>query len=246
MRLTLDHVIIRAGDVHAALEELVARTGLPVLAPPTPVAGMTSAVLSAGGVDVELLQVGGEPPPQPVGYGLGFTADRPLEDAMAALRALGIPTSAPARAEVKHGGDLRRWRAVQVGGLLADPFPMPMSTRAPGRRDRVMERVGAATIRLPGVGAMATRRAGGSMVVVTEYGFDAAAARRAAGDGPRVTSVTVGVAGHEDAWRRLPLDASSPLRLDESATGVTRVALTRVAGVPAGQLRLGDVVFEVV
>src|SRR4051812_8360955 len=139
MQLRLDHVILRSADPAATLVELGAAAGAPVLAAVEEVAGLTSGVVRAGGLDVEVVRVGAAAPLRVQGYGLGFTADAPLAQVSAALRGLGYPTSAPAAAEA--GG--RRWRALQVRGLLPDPFPVPASTRPPGLADRLAEGAGA-------------------------------------------------------------------------------------------------------
>ena len=123
MTLSLDHVIIRAADPAAALAELADRGGLPVLEAVKEVAGLHSGIARAGSIDVEVLKIGKEDPPQPQGYGLGFSSDADLEEASRELRALGFPTSAPARAVA----DDRAWRAVQIHGLMPDPFPVPTS-----------------------------------------------------------------------------------------------------------------------
>ena len=52
MRLTLDHVILRAADPAAALGELVERTGAPVLVPVHDAGAFTSGIVRAS-VDVE-------------------------------------------------------------------------------------------------------------------------------------------------------------------------------------------------
>jgi hypothetical protein len=173
-------------------------------------------------------------PPRPLGSGLGFAADVPLAKAMRELRALGFPTSAPATATAEG----RRWRAIQVRGLLPDPFPLPATTRAPGLLDRLTETAGGLATRIPALAKAATRKAGGSMVVVTEYGFDAAAWRAAAGAGREVVAVDVGTGGHD--WSRLPL-GGSPLRLHaDGPAGIRRIVL-RGRGEP---FALGDVAFE--
>ena len=63
---------------------------------------------------------------------------------------------------------------------------MPASTRTPGLVDRVTEAATGAIAKVPAIAKAATRKAGGSMVVVTEYGFDVAARRAQAGHGPDV------------------------------------------------------------
>ncbi len=205
MLLTLDHLILRVADPRAALSELAERLGAPVLAPVEEVAGIASGILRAGALDLEVLRVGAKPPAQLCGYGLGFTADVPLADVGAELRRRGYPTSVPARATA--GG--RSWRALQVHGLLPDPFPAPATTRKPGVIDRVGEAAGGLLTKVPALAKAATRSAGRSMVVVTEYEFDAGAWRAGAGHGPEALAVEVGTAGYD--WSKLPL-APEPAR----------------------------------
>ena len=140
------------------------------------------------------------------GYGLGFTADAPLAEASAVLRSLGYPTSVVARATAAG----RSWRALQVHGLLPDPFPVPATTRPPGLMDRVTEAAGRVLTKVPPLAKAATRKAGRSMVVLTEYDFDAGAWRSAAGHGPEAIAVDVGTGGYD--WSKFLL-APSPLEL---------------------------------
>ncbi len=230
MQLTLDHVILRAADPAATLAELAARAGAPVLAQVTEVGGLASGIVRAGAIDIAVLRIGAEPPPHPLGYGLGFTADVPLTEAVAALRERGFPVSPPARASA----DGRRWSAVQVHGLLPDPFPVPASTK----RRATVEAIGGVLARIPAVAKAATRKAGSSMVVVTDYEFDADAWRAAAGDGPDVAAVEVGTGGHD--WSAVPLEPG-PLRLHhDGPAGVRRIVLEG----DGDAFRLGDVAFE--
>jgi hypothetical protein len=98
----------------------------------------------------------------------------------------------------------------------------------------------AAFTRIPALARAATRRAGSSMVVLTEYGFDAAAWRASVPGGPRVLSVQLGTGGHRAAWERLPLDGEVRLELDDDGPpGVRRVELAG-SGEP---FSLGDVAF---
>jgi hypothetical protein len=217
VQLTLDHVILRAADPAATLAELAGRTGAPVLVPAHQAGTFTSGILRAS-VDIEVLAIGTEPPPDVVGYGLGFTADVPLEQASTHLRQLGLKTSP----EVVATADGRTWAAVQVHGLLPDPFPVPTFRKSHDTRQRATELLTTALTRFPPLTRALTRRAGSSMVVVTEYRFDAAQWRAAAGEGPRVTAVEVGTASH--AWSPLPI-APGPLLLDpEGPPGVRRIA----------------------
>ena len=66
-----------------------------MLAEPTRIGGLTSAIVRAGAVDIEVLAIGDEPPDGRRAIGLGFVADRPIIEALAVLRAAGIPTSVP-------------------------------------------------------------------------------------------------------------------------------------------------------
>ena len=156
------------------------------------------------------------------GYGLGFTSDGDLEEASRELRALGFPTSAPVRAVA---GD-RAWRAVQVHGLLPDPFPTATSAKPPGVGDRITSGAAGVLAKIPAVAKAATRDAGGSMVVLTEYEFDAAAWRAGAGSGPEVLEVHVNTGGHLTDWQRVPIAEDMLLRFsDDEPAGVTRLVL---------------------
>jgi hypothetical protein len=220
--LTLDHVIVRTADPAAALKELADLGGLPVLAAVEEVGGLHSGIVRAGSIDVEVLKIGREDPPLPHGYGLGLTSDGPLEEASRELRALGFPTSAPVRAAA--GG--RAWRAVHVYGLLPDPFPVPTSARPPGVGDRLSAGAAGLLTRVPAVARAATRKAGGSMVVLTEYEFDVAAWRAGAGTGPEALEVHVSTGGHLTDWQRVPLAEDMLLRFgDDAPAGVTRIVL---------------------
>ena len=70
--------------------------------------------------------------------------------------------------------------------------------------DRATEAAAGVMTKIPVVAKAATRKAGRSMVVVTEYDFDAASWRAAAGHGPDVLAVEIGTGGCD--WSRLPLD----------------------------------------
>jgi hypothetical protein len=243
--LTLDHIIIRSADPAATLAVLSERGGLPVLAEATQVGGLTSAIARAGAVDIEVLAMGDEPPDRPRGYGLGFVADRPIAEALANIRAAGIPTSVPISARAGSGPDLRRWRAAQIGHLLPDPFPINMSTRRLGLADRLSERVGSTLGRIPAVARAATRAAGSSMVVVTEYGFDAVAHRASCPAGPELLEVRVNTGDRLEAWSRLPLAPSSSLRLDAAgASPLLSVVLAASGGAAREDFECGDVSFR--
>jgi hypothetical protein len=220
--LTLDHVIVRTADPAAALADLADRGGLPVLAAVKEVGGLRSGIARAGSIDVEVLKIGTEDPRRPHGYGLGFTSHGELEAASGELRALGFPTSAAARAQA----DGRAWRAVQVHGLLPDPFPIPTSARPPGVGDRITAAAAGVLARVPAVARAATRKAGRSMVVVTEYEFDAAAWRAKAGAGPDALEVHVNTDGHLTDWQRVPLAEDMRLRFsDDGPAGITKLVL---------------------
>jgi hypothetical protein len=234
MLLTLDHLILRAADPEAVLAELAERLGAPVSAAVEEVSGLASGVLRAGSLDLEVLRVGAAPPPRVGGYGLGFTADVPLADASAALRSAGYPTSVAAKASAEG----RSWRALQVHGLLPDPFPVPATTKQPGLIDRATEAAAGVMTKIPVVAKAATRKPGRSMVVVTEYAFDAPAWRAAAGHGPEVLAVEVGTGGCD--WSDLPL-SPSPLELRASGpSGITRIIFEG----DGDSFSLGDVEFE--
>ena len=245
MRLRLDHLILRAADPAGTLAELSRRTGAPMLADVEEVGGLASGIVRAGALDIEVVRIGREPPPRPRGYGLGFVADAGLREVAADLRARGFPTSPAARGVAGEGAARRSWRALQVRGLLPDPFPAPASRRPPGRLDRAIEAAADAMSRIPALARAATGRAGGSMVVVTEYEFDAGAWRQRAGRGPEVTAVHLGTGGHRAAWERLPLAGDAPLHLhDDGPSGITRVVLAG-GDWPAPQVfTVGDVAFE--
>ena len=237
MTLTLDHVIIRAADPAAALAELADRGGLPVLAAVQEVSGLHSGVARAGAIDVEVVRIGKEDPPRPQGYGLGFTSDADLEETSRELRALGFPTSAPARAVA----DDRAWRALQIHGLMPDPFPVPTSAKPPGVGDKITGGLVGVLSKVPAVAKAATRDAGASMVVVTDYEFDAAAWRAGAGAGPDVLEVHVNTDTHLTDWQRVPLAEDMLLRFsDDAPAGVTRIVLE---GEREG-FEVGDVTFE--
>jgi hypothetical protein len=226
MRLSLDHLIIRTATPEETLGALAAQAGAPVLAGVEEVRGLASGIVRAGSIDIEVLRIGDEQPSAPQGYGVGLVADAGLDAAVARLRELGLGTSAAPR--VTAGDDERRraWRAAQVHGLLPDPFPVPVTTRRLGPRDRVSERMAGMLTRIPAVARAATRRAGSSMVVVTEYEFDVAAWRASAGAGPRVLAVELGTGGFRSAWDRLPLAGDVRLqRDDDGPAGIRRVVL---------------------
>jgi hypothetical protein len=235
--LTLDHVIIRAADPAAALAELADRGGLPVLAAVQEVSGLHSGIARAGAIDVEVLKIGKEDPPKPQGYGLGFVSDADLEETSRELRALGFPTSAAARAVA---GD-RAWRAFQVHGLMPDPFPVPTSSKPPGVGDKITGGLTGVLSKVPAVAKAATRDAGNSMIVVTDYEFDAAAWRAGAGAGPDVLEVHVNTDTHLTDWQRVPLAEDMLLRFsDDAPAGLTRIVLE---GERDG-FEVGDVTFE--
>lgn len=234
MLLTLDHIILRTADPQATLKELSDRLGAPVSAEVEEVSGLASGIVRAGDLDLEVLRIGAEGPIQPVGYGLGFTADLPLAQVAAALRQRGLATSAAVGATA--GG--RAWRAIQVHGLLPDPFPVAASTRDPGRMERLTESLAGVLTKVPAISKAATRKAGSSMVVVTEYGFDAAAWRAKAGHGPDVYSVEVGTGGHD--WTRVELEPG-PLQLQaDGRPGIRRITLEG----DADPFMVGAVAFE--
>ena len=111
MLLTLDHLIIRTADPEATLKELSDHLGAPVLAEVEEVSGLASGIVRAGDIDIEVLRIGAEPPLQPQGYGLGFTADVPLAQAAAALREHGFATSSADAARPPVGAPGARSRS---------------------------------------------------------------------------------------------------------------------------------------
>ncbi len=234
MQLTLDHVILRAADPAAALAELAERLAAPVLVPVSDAGPFKSGLLRAGALDIEVLALGATPPARLQGYGLGFLPDVPLREASAALRKLGYPTSAPAGATANG----RSWAAIQVKGLLPDPFRLPFKTRTPGLGDRLAESVGGMLTKVPAIAKAATRNAGASMIAVTEYRFDQEAWRAAAGDGPDVYSVEVGTGGND--WSRLPVEPGPLLLHTDGPAGVRRITFEG----DAESFALGDVEFE--
>lgn len=243
VRLRLDHLIIRAEDPAAVMAELTTRAGMPVLAEVEALGGMSSGIVRAGDLDIEVLRVGREPLLRPHGYGIGLVADVGLDEAIAALRSQGFATSAALPGVAGQSSQRPTWRATQVRGLLPDPFPAPATTRPPSRIDATIARIAGALTRIPAVARLASRRAGSSMVVVTEYGFDAGAWRAGAAGGPRVEEVHVRTAGHREAWERLEL-ADSRLQIrDEGPAGIARVVLAADATATRDDPRVGDVAF---
>jgi hypothetical protein len=224
MRLHLDHLILRTGDPEATLATLEER-GFPVLSRVKCFGGLESGIVHAAPIDLEVLQIGDDPPTQPQGYGLGFVADVELTAAIRALRELGLATAPAPRVSVGRGGDRRTWRAAQLHGLLPDPFPAPVRTGAPGLADALLGGLAGVMARIPAVARAATRRAGSSMVVLTEYEFDPEALRAAAGPGPRTVAVHVGTHGRAERWARLPLEGPVRLVFDDSTSGVARIEL---------------------
>jgi hypothetical protein len=139
------------------------------------------------------------------------------------------------------GKHRRAWRASHVQGLLPDPFPTPASTRRRGVADRMSEAAAGGLGRIPAVARAATRRAGGSMVVLTQYDFDVRAWRASVDRGPAVLAIHLGTAGHRADWKRLPLSDGIPLHLsDDGPAGIRRVVL---AG-DRSPFLVGDVAFE--
>jgi hypothetical protein len=234
MTLRLDHVILRSPDADATVRALSA-AGFPVLEAPTIMAGggMCSAILRAGLVDVEILEVG-TPPPDVVGYGLGFVdeADRDLFEVARGLRAAGVPTSVPFQGRANG----RTWEVLHLGGLLPDPFPVPRTTRPPSTAGRA----GAALIRpftrAAPLARRATRDAGRSMIVVTRYGFDVQTWRAGADDGPGIVGIEVG--GDPEAWAALGALAGPDLRVVANGSpGVRRIVASIDAPLDVGSVR---------
>ena len=242
--LNLDHVIIRAGDVPATLAEITESAGLPILTEPTEIGGITSAIASAGGIDIEVLSIGETPPLRPQGYGLGFTAQVPLEEAIDMLRRSGIPASAPVRARARANGTVRSWRATQLHRLLPDPFPIRTSLRPYGIPDRAAQTIGSALGKIPSVARGATRNAGESMVVLTEYDFDVDTVRATLAHGPKLMEVHVNAPGCSTAWSRMPVDDSLLHLSDATPAGVVRLTFSAPTGRTPAPFACGDVHFE--
>ena len=241
MHLSIDHLIIRSGTPEATLEELADRAGLPVLAGIESVAGIRSGIVRAGPLDIEVVGIGGDPPREPHGYGVGLVADVGLDEAIAHVRGMGFPTSPAVLVRAGVGEEQRAWRAAQVRGLLPDPFPVAASTRPPGRLDRVTAAAAGAMAGIPAIARAVTRRAGHSMVVLTEYDFDVARWRASVDAGPAVAEVHLGTGGYRGPWERLRLNGSVRLHLDdEGPAGIRRIVL-RGAG---EHFALGGVAFE--
>ena len=111
----------------------------------------------------------------------------------------------------------------------AHPRPAPRSVPGAGDDaaaegdDRLSERLAGRMAKVPAIARAATRKAGSSMVVVTEYDFDAPAWRAGAGRGPEVLAVEVGTGGGD--WSELPL-AAGPLQLQtDRLPGIIRITL---------------------
>lgn len=246
MQLRLDHLIIRSPAPAETLAQLAAQAGTPILADVERVRGVETGIVRAGSLDIEVVGIGDEPPQLPHGYGIGFVADVGLDEAVSQLRAMGFPTSPAPRASTGPAAQRRIWRATQVHGLLPDPFPAPTSTRRLGFRHRALERAAGVLARVPPVARAATRRAGSSMVVVTEYAFDVLAWRSSVEDGPRVVAVHLGIAGHRRAWERLPLAGDVPLHLENDGRGITRVQLAGAPGTHKEAFSIGEIAFQFV
>jgi hypothetical protein len=245
MQLVLDHVILRSRDP-AADVAVLEQAGLPLVVGVTHLAGtIHSGLVAAGSVDVEVLQVGGSPPDQVEGYGLGLRAPGTDQwEVVRILRERGLRTSAPSAATVEHDGQPRTWSTVHVAGLLPEPFPLPFSDRPPGRRERLTAALGARLVTFGPVAAAATRRPGRSMVVVTEYGFDVDAQRAARPPGPELVEVEIGVGDAADAWAKLGVIAGPHVDLrSDGPMGIRRVVLSGPGWDGARELVLGDVSF---
>ncbi len=153
---------------------------------------------------------------------------------MTELRKLGFPTSVPTGATANG----RAWSAIQIHGLLPDPFRAPVSIHAPGAMDRLTEKLAGALGRIPAIAKTATSRARSSMVVVTEYAFDAGQWRSQAGEGPDVYSVEVGTGGND--WSKLPIEPGPLVLHADGPPGVRRITFEG----DAEYFRLGAVEFE--
>ena len=128
VQLTLDHVILRAADpARARSQELAERSrARRCSCPSTRRAPFTSGIVRAS-VDIEVLAIGAAPPPRVAGLRARLHRRRPARRGVdAALRAAGFPTSVATGATANG----RTWAAVQVHGLLPDPFPLPARPRS--------------------------------------------------------------------------------------------------------------------
>ena len=221
MRLTLDHVILRAADPAATLAELAERIGAPVLVPVLQAGAFTSGIVRAS-VDIEVLAIGAEPPPGPLGYGLGFTAD--VSARHASTRCAGAASDLGATGATADG---RSGRAVQVHGLLPDPFPAPTFEAQQAKERPPRSAAGALAGprrwrgRHPQGGGLDGRR---HRVPLRRRAWRAGGRR-----GPRRVAVEVGTAGHD--WSQLPIGPARSL-LDPdgppaSAGSHSRAAATR-------------------
>ena len=220
--LTLDHVIIRAADPAAALAELADRGGLPVLAAAQEVGRPAQRDRPRrrdrrrGAQDRQ----GG--PAAGAGLRARLHLRRPIwrRPRASCARSASRPPRRRARS-----ADGRAWRAVQVHGLLPDPFPAPTSAKPPGVGDRITGGLAGALAKVPAVAKAATRDAGGSMVVVTDYEFDAAAWR--ARRGPRARRAR-GPRQHGRAPDRLAARARSPRTCCCASPTTSPRAITRI------------------
>ena len=179
--LTLDHVIIRAADPAAALAELADRGGLPVLAAVEEVGGLHSGIARAGSIDVEVLKIGTRGPAarrRATGSASPPTAISTRPRASCA-RSASRPPRRRARSPTAAPGAPCRSTACCPTRSPSRPAP---SRRASATGSRAA--LAGVLAKVPAVAKAATRDAGGSMVVVTDYEFDAAAWRARRGPRP--------------------------------------------------------------
>ena len=198
MQLTARSLIVRAADPRVTLAELSRPAGAPRARAPTGGgSAFASGIVARRALDIEVLRdrrrrrrcsrsatasasradvaAGGRPPPSCAGS-----------------------ASPPRRRSRRHRTRPQLARRCRSAALLPDPFPVPASTKAPGAIDRLTEAAAGLGHAGPAAGqGRHAASAGGSMVVVTEYAFDAAAWRAGAGDGPDVAEVDVGTGGHD-------------------------------------------------
>ena len=232
--LTLDHLILRSADPQATLAELAERLGAPVLAEVEEVAGSRAASCGRARSTSRCCGSARRRPPRCAATASASPPTRRWRRSAPSCAGAAIRRRCAARATA--GG--RSWRALQVHGLLSDPFPVPASTRKPGLLTRVSETAAGLLTKVPALAKAATRKAGRSMVVVTEYEFDADAWRAAAGHGPEPLAIEVGTGGYD--WSQLPL-APGPLELRATgAPGITRIVFEG----DGESFTLGDVEFE--
>lgn len=150
---------------------------------------MRSGLLRCGaGMDIECLQVVSQAE-QVEGYGLGLAAPGwPMDEVVTALRASGIATTAPTSSVTDAG---LGWSVIQVAGLLPEPFPVPVSANPLAWWESALAKLGTWVLGWPMLAKYVFSEAGKSMVVITEYQFDAQGKRTKAGKGPECVEIEI-------------------------------------------------------